>query len=236
MSTFTLRREDAWVLCDAPVPDRVARRGFGALLVATGCLPGGCKFALGASQELRVRAEWPACAESPERLAAIEVGFRAALGTLRGEHAIASTGRDELAPDVARLCDETGWSFEARADGMFATDLEVPGAYVPALVGPVAGGITVEAEIATRPEEDACWGALAQFLLRANGVFRMARAALQHERVVLDVALPPGATGEELAEALSAVAVTARRCAREAQLLATEPDLARLYFETCRSH
>jgi hypothetical protein len=224
MNGFTLRREDGWLLCDARATRALARRDPMSALIASGRLPGGCKLALVPARGLRVRAELPAGAESPERLAAIEAGFRAAAGArVHAAEPPLPAPRD----DLARLCEESGWRFETRGDGAVAVDLDVPGAYLPALAR--GGAAAVEAELAAAPEDEAGRRAVAGLLLRANGSFRLVRAALRDGRFVLEAPLPAGAQAADLEAALDALAVAARGCAREAQLLAAAPDLARDY-------
>jgi hypothetical protein len=210
-----LRREEGWLLYDAPVhagrPGACPGIDPERLLVWSGELSGGCKFAHAPERPLlRVRAELPAADPATERAAAVEAGFAAAaqrLGLANGAAAVAAErlglGPDleaaqhrnasyepaahTPAPDLATLCREAGWPFEERTDGSLSVDLGVRGIYLVATVEPRGAGIALEAELATLPAPPGpCRSALLLLLLRANGAFRMARAVLRMPHGTLD--------------------------------------------------
>jgi hypothetical protein len=228
----TKRHEAGWLLLDGPLPegakplpgqDDVAE----TLLGSSSELPFGFKVAACGPLGLRLRAERPEPL-SPDAAGSL-VGRRVPEG-----HATTSTS--ETTPiDLAGLCREAGWAFEARSDGALVVDLGVGGAYLPALVEARTSIIAVEASIVSPlPEAPECRAALAAFLLRANAAFRMMRAVLRERgdecEAVLEAPLPSDANASDLSRALGAVAVAARHCAIEARMLADDERIARAYL------
>ena len=241
MLTPTLRREEGWLSFAARIATPIAAacagdRGTGraALLECSGRLPGNCKLAGTADQELVVRAELPERFETPERVAAIELGFAAAAAHfgLGAEPPLRDAGLPFLAaPDLANLCAEAGWSFEQRDGGTLIVDLGVPGTYLAAQIAPGLESVSLTLEVVALPEADGLrrW-ALVEFLLRANGAFRMVRAVLAGSppQARLEVVLPLVPAAEELGAAIAALAVAARHCALAARFVAADEKIARL--------
>lgn len=239
------KREDGWLLFDAPLPKGVPMLrdievAASLLLGLNATLPAGCKFALVGAADLRVRAELPELADrdAPARGAAVEAGFVTAIQELRAGSTSKPSNReasnDASAPELANLCREAGWAFEERPDGTLVVDLGVPGAYVPALVEARTSGFAVEAIlIDALPASRARRVAIASLLLRANGAFRMARAVFRSveagSQAMLEASLPSDADAVEFGLALGAVAVAAQHCAVEARMLAEDDRLALAY-------
>jgi hypothetical protein len=214
------------------------------LLALSASLPPGCKYALLGTSELRVRAEQPEPAEpeSAGRMADLETGFAVAAGQLGGAVAVRPGGTgdstDVPVPDIATLCLESGWHFEQRSDGSLVIDLDVSGFYVSAVVEARVSGIAVEACIVPRLlDADVRRTAVATLLLRANAAFRMVRAVFrsvaEQSQALLEAPLPADASAAELSRALGAVAVAARHCSAEAQMLAADERLASAYMSHC---
>lgn len=234
MLTIELQRDDAWLRYGAMLPEPLAHDREG-LLVWSGTLPGGCKVACGPDAALRLQADLPASWECAERTAAIEAGFAAAAARL----GLDATPMQPAAvlpiaapPDLAARCAESGWPYVERPEGAFVTDLGVPDAYLPALIEARADGIALGAELAVVPAAGERRAALVALLLRVNGAFRLARAVLRgpEPRALLEVVLPRTSGAAELGEALAALAVAARGCAREAQLVAADETIARVFL------
>lgn len=240
MLTPTPRRDEGWLAYSAPLATPIAA-GFAsdraALLEWSAGLPGNCKLAGSADRETWLRAELPARFESRERIAEIELGFAAVPAHFDlGDVPPLREGELPLleAPDLASLCAEAGWPFEGREDGTLAVDLGVPGAYLPALIASRWDCVSIAQEIVALPEAPGIRReALVEFLLRANGAFRMVRAVIAGSppQARLEVLLPRGPSAEELGESLAALAVAARHCAREARLIAADEMIARLILE-----
>jgi hypothetical protein len=238
MNAPRIERRDGWLLFDEPAPAFAQRRDPGALLIGSGLLAANCKLASDDSGALHLRAELPASAESPARVAAIEVAFAAAARWLAGvplESLAAGVEACEAeAPDVAALCAEAGWPFDRREGGELAVDLGVSDAYYAAIVRARAERIHVECEIVSGvAPRGPCRDGLATLWLRANGAFRMMRAVFRRDAqsvsdsAWIEALLPLTATAEELRDALGALCVAARHGAREAQLLAGSEAFAR---------
>lgn len=236
MLTIELHREDGWLRYTATLPELPAHDRE-RLLAASAALPGNCKAACGPDASLHVQADLPSAWESAERRAAIEAGFAAAaarLGLGATPTQPAAVLPSAPAPDLAALCREVGWPCEERPDGAVSVDLAVPGAYLPALIEARDGCVALESEIVALPAAGTAQrAALVALLLRANGAFRLARAVLRgpEPRAFLEVALPRACGAAELAEALAALAVAARGCAREAHLVAADEAIARVFLE-----
>jgi len=149
-----------------------------------------------------------------------------------------SKGEDRAssdALDLAALCAAARWPFNARDDGTLAAPLEVNGAFQQATVAANADdGVLVWTSIlggdAVGP--GACRDALGLLLLRACGVFRMVRAAVEvaSDAARFEVVLGPRPTSEELARALSALSVAWRLAAREARVVSTDVGVAQAYL------
>ena len=151
--------------------------------------------------------------------------------SLRSDH-------DELplleVPDLASLCAEVGWPFEAREGGTVAVDLGIPGAYCPALIATRTDAVSIVLEIVALPEAPGIRRvALVEFLQRASRVFRIGRAVVAGSppQAHLEVVLPRVPDADELGESLAALAVAARHCAREARLIAADEAIARLFLK-----
>lgn len=236
MLTPRLRRDEGWLLYDAPVPSG-SSRCCEDLLAWSGALPGGCKFGAGASGAAVVLAEIPSGTAFAERCSAVESGFAVAAARLglAAEPALAARALPAAQPlDLGASCREAAWPFEERADGSLVVDLGVPGGYVPGLIAAKGADVVVEADLTELPEAGSVRRrALAALLLRVNAAFRMVRAVLAPggERAVLEARIPHQACAADLGVAISAVAVAARSCALEALLVAQDEDVARAFLE-----
>ncbi len=250
MTSPAIQRDRGWISFDVAVPADAPGLPGGEelasnLLALSAFLASGCKYALSEEPGLCVRAEWPEPGGplSKPRTASLEAGVAAAAHQLgvavSGAPVVVTPLPHEPAPDLAGLCRDAGWPFDERSDGTLVVDLGVNGAYVAATVAACDSGIAIEAELVSPlPEPGLCRTALAAFLLRANGAFRMARAVFRAgtsdggaERAVLEAPLPADTTAAELGDALGALAVVAQHCAIEAQLIAADERIARAYCD-----
>ncbi len=237
MSAPSQRRQDGWILFDAPVAGRP--RATDAcdwpLLERNARLTGGVKFArVPAATGLRLRAELPLETEGDleARVAAVLAGYTAAKRRSRGIDPPAPPTCD-VEPDLAALCREAGWAFAERSAGALAVDLEVPGGIHAARVACRAGEIALTVELFSAAELSPLQrAAVARLLLRAGGAFRMVRGAAGPEpgSARLETTVPADATAQELGEALGALAVATRGCAREAALLAADEAVGQAYL------
>ena len=256
-----ITRKKDWLLFDATLPGRglslaegrsAGRHDVGlsapALIASSASLSAGCKYALVGASELHLRSEAPAPNEpdQPSHIAAVQKAFAEADAATKinappNPHSIPdrSSDQSQTSPqDLTILCSEAGWLFEERSKDALVIDLGASGAYVPALLEARTSGISVEVNLVERPTAiGPRLTALAVFLLRLNGAFRMSRAVFREEhgesRAVLEASLRPDATPRELDLALGAIAVAARQCAAEARWLARDIRLARAFLNRC---
>lgn len=151
--------------------------------------------------------------------------------------------------ELARMCDEAGWSCHERAGGRVAVPLDVSGLFCEAIVSPhESGGLRVEYTLDGGERSRVASAASSLFLLRANRVYRMARLSMTYSpasartvdsgevagglsgvRFVWDVVLPGPAGPADLNAALSALSVACRGTVRELQVLAGD-QVAREYL------
>ncbi len=235
MLTIDVRCEEGWLVHEALLPEAIDLRRED-LLAWSAALPAGCKFAARAGSAPRLRAETVAGCESAERAVAVEAGFAAAaahLGLAARSAPPALAHADCPAPDLAAACRGAGWPFEERTTGALAVDLGVPGEYLPALVEVRDAAVVVAAELVRLPGGGACREAVSSLLLGVNDAFRMVRAVLRGPEPIafLEAWVPAASSDAEICEAVAAVAVAARCCAREVRLMAEEEPLARAFLE-----
>ena len=242
MSEPRIDRREGWLLFDAATASVAHRRDPGALLCGAARLVTPCKLAVGARGTLRVRAELRADAASPARVAAVEREFAAVADWLAGG---ALTVPDALAsdpgapvPDLAALCADEGWPFDARAGGELAVDLGVRDAYFAARFSTHADRIELACEIVPAiAARGPCREAVAVLALAANAAFRMVRVVWRGDALPgawIEVPLPRDASDDELRHALRALGVAARHFAREARALAAHEPLARAFLSQRR--
>ncbi len=129
---------------------------------------------------------------------------------------------------LASLCGEAGWAGFDRSGGRVAAPLETPGDAGEALVeaGP-DGSVRAWTHLGELPDAPtAVREALVDLLLRVGSVVRPVRAvAAEHDGAPglgFEVLLPPPASGEALGDALAALSIARRLCAREARALNNE--------------
>ena len=141
------------------------------------------------------------------------------------------------AVELAAQCRESGWTFAERS-GKLVVDLEVPDAFQQAAVEPKAQrGVAVSVDVTASGEPLAmpCQEALALLLLRACGVVRMVRAAVEDvgsgTAARFEVLFSDTPCSAELAHAFSALSVACRIAGREAAILQHDEIVARAYLK-----
>jgi len=169
-------------------------------------------------------------------------------------HAMTRAQATDPAPPEARLsalCAEAGWPCSPRAHGSVVIELPVAGAFCQAVLAsaPRVGAdqgvhlhevvegdgsvvrvaCTLEAETGSSTTTKR---AVELLMLRTNGSVRMVRGNLIDDRPVLECWLGVEPTASELAQALCAMTMAARCCAREADALLRSPMLASTYLAT----
>jgi hypothetical protein len=240
------RVRDGWLALQAPLdavspptPDRLWE-----LLASNATLGGGVRFALGGRHGTSARAELPLDDEVDLGRRIIEScgGLKAASDLLRGTpETPVQRAAGELAPEALReLCRQSGWPVVERDPARFAVDLDVPDAFVQALVVPRAdGSLSVVTPLLAegQPAEPApiCRQAVGLLLLRVCGVIRMARgAAERHEgtpQARFEVVFESAPCAAELAHAFAALSIACRVASREAAVLWGSERIARAYVE-----
>jgi hypothetical protein len=207
-------------------------------------LAGGAKFALRQNQHaVQVRAEVPLDDEVDivRRIGQACAGIKPGAARIRGLAAHGDTPMRANAPvpavDVAALCRATPWPFAVREPHVAAADLQVPGTFRQAVVSTRPDGkIAASVDLSSHPtaaSSPVCRAALAHFLLRANGLVRMARAAAAGETPRFEVVFADAPSPAELGHGLAALSVACRIAAREAEVLAQDEVVARAYLTTC---
>jgi hypothetical protein len=142
--------------------------------------------------------------------------------------------------DLASLCDEAGWPPSSRAFGHVRVAIDVPGQFLQAEVGhDDEGNIRVQVPMAEWSEDTspACASAVALLQLRVCAAVRSARARVSifdsQSLGLLEVGLDSDPSPGDLGHALSALSVACRMCAREAEALAGDENLAQTYLRIC---
>jgi hypothetical protein len=230
------RIEDPWLVMEAPLGAK-NRAPAGPernwdLVRWNARLPGGAKFVLPpGSRTPRVRAEVLADQNpdlEPQIHGAVE-GIRAAhrrIACDQIEQQDAGPGprpADEPRPcDLEGICRDAGWELVRRPSGRMAVALDAPGAVHQAILDLRKDGrLAVSVEIAALPSPAAATRqAVGLMLLRASGLVRMARGAVEETdgrtearfEVVFDV---PPAAAQTVHDALAALSVACRTCGRQ---------------------
>jgi len=219
---------------------------FWDLLQWNGKLPGGAKFALGGCGPLiQVRAEIPLIENMDlnARMRQACAGFTTAWSQLQGDFDGAvrnePVGSAELTGDLARLCQETGWSCIEQSAGPIKIDLETPNEFYQARIERRLSQIHVQVEIAAAESISAlCRQSLALFLLATSSHLRMARPVVETDGRVLarlEVAFDRSPSGQEISHALAALSVGCQLAGRESVALLQDEELAREYLSLWRA-
>lgn len=191
------------------------------LLLLTGELHGGVKAALDPDSQrpYRLRAELPLCEDMDvsERIADRLLGFE-----------IKPTPDGEpFTCDLESLIAEAGWECDKDHKGNVKVRLETPGELAQATVAQDNEALRAVVTLPV-PEQQAGLVrlALGVWLLTANGVLRMARAAAEEEdgctAVGIEIAFGTPPSPGELAHAFSALSVACRLCLAEAAVFEDE--------------
>lgn len=189
---------------------------------------------------------------------ALLVCASAGLTTRHGPRSL--TQADDVAPPVqdsidvasleaAKLVAKAGWNYIERSAAEGVVDLQVPGEFRQAELTVRADGIHLAVylsqanatETANEGVNDAVTSqALAGFLLRAGSWVRAVRPALgvpiddnsenKSPRPCFELIVAPPVTADNLGHGLAALAVAARWCLAEAEILQRNPSLAKAYL------
>lgn len=221
--------EDEWlVMRSGAMTWPSTQDGQWSLLELNGRLSGPAKVALlpGQAGE-RLRAEISLADEVDVAARVFETceGFNTILRACHGRREKGGRAASEAghaAPDLAGLCAEAGWPFAQRGEGKVAVELETGrGFFQAVLEGSSSGGVRARVELLPCSSLDNDpRRALAQLLLTASGVVRMARAVLisasPEPSAGFEVSFGSSPRPTELADALSALSVACAMCGREA--------------------
>jgi hypothetical protein len=247
---------DEWLVLDAAVTDRIARREMWDLLRMNSMVEGPGKFVLMPdNRSVRLRADIPLIddeygendreGESDDnlalRLSEACAGLKEAFRNFRGqknEHAIPqarSEDAEESSGQVLhRLCSDAGWSFTERSAGKLAVDLDARGGFYQALIEQRNGGAYVSVEVALCDALGATSRqAMSVLLLKTGALVRLARPSIEENetqiaaRFEVRFATRPGAV--ELGHALSSLSVACSLCGREVWAIKDE-GIARAYL------
>ena len=234
---------DDWLLFRADAGTSAALHADMAweLLGWNAALSGNAKFAIAPhGSAICLCAELPLddVANVPRRVQQACAGLKEATALLHGSPSCAGTSSEIVAAadlDPPALCRATPWTGIEREPGVVVIDLHVPGALRQAVVSTRPGGrIAASVDLNSGPADalsPACRMALASFLLRTNGVVRMARAVAAGETPRLEIVFADTADPIELAHGLATLSVACRVAAREAEVLARDDHLARAYLD-----
>jgi hypothetical protein len=260
------REDEGWVIVEAPLA--IAPRSVSAwtLLEANHRLPGLAKIILRSDGRPVLRADVPRAFETDPHpmLERARSGFEVARDLLAGDSMNAGDvdhdasterttplqgGDDAGAIGLGELCEEAGWSFNARASGL-VVDLEVPGReFYQAFACRVPDrGVHVAVEVARgRHLSRVRRLAAGDLMLAAGRALRLARPAVVTERdvasggaaegevdavatIVFEAWLEPSTSAFEFDHALSSLSAAARLCGREVKVLVRDEELAGTYL------
>lgn len=208
---------------------------------------GGAKFALSAGGEMVARAELPLDdGDAADGIDEVRAGLADLVQRWRSRApgpAAAHSPPAAVAADVGALCRGCDWPAREVGDGRWLCELDTRDASAQATVERLGSGVRVACDL---PPVDAeidplCRRALADFLLRAAAMLRLARPlagdargvgrAMRAETVLgFEVTLDTGCTPARLGHALSALTLAYRLCSREAAVLARDAATARAYL------
>jgi hypothetical protein len=202
-------------------------------LRANRTLRGGVKLALGSSDcDLHLRADLPVVDEKRLRnsFERAVIGFQCEATALGEHNAPPESGARssvETSPDgLKELLSEASWPYTQRGANDFSAELEAESARRACLR---TNERDLEANVElfrSRTPTNAVQRALATFLLSASGALCMVRAYSQpvegEELYGLQVSLAKAPAPEEVQDALGALSIAYRMCAREANVLLTD--------------
>lgn len=150
-----------------------------------------------------------------------------------------AAGHDGLAPacsvdDLERFCVDAGFAVSTRRETLLAVDLGLDDGAARARVACERGGVRawVEIDALRSAPSPACARALATFLLAASVGVRMVRPFATHALAVagFEARLGPAPCARLVAHALEALRVAAQLAAREAAVLARDPEIATTFL------
>ena len=213
----------------------VIRKSADALeraLLGNGALAGGVRLALdGASGALHLRTDILLLDETQ----LLDRFHRALDGFHHGAHLLKSLDSDSCsspsetrhaaAPGIslAELLSETKWTTTERGPNDYSVELDAASA-PPATIKLTENGVVASVELVrSKATAETTRQALAVFLLTTSSVLRMARAyAVKTDEQMsfgFQVGLPHAPAAEEIDDALAALSVAYRNCARETSVL-----------------
>ena len=245
--SITPRYDDEWVMLVAPLGLQEAPLTPWDALLLNAKSAGQAKLVLpSGGGAIEIRAELPASDEP--RLAdrvrracreMQQLGAMAAGADAAGEAGTSSRQSSEegLAPegsDLAAIAAEGGWNSIPRSNGRLAFDLETPGQFQQAVIGPHGGDLRALATLAVvRGLSARSRRASAELLLAVAGIVRLVRAGAVEDQdeatLFFEVSLCGAPTAGDVDEALSALAVGCRMAGREVKALA-DAEVARTYL------
>jgi hypothetical protein len=210
---------------------------------ATLALPGSVKWALDHALNPTLQAEVPlrSFAETEEAQEAAARALEAAVLSVIS-HA-APVGAPDSGPaaepclsaaGLVSLCQEANWQAVPRDNGSVRVTLDVPAALASADISATPSAIRLWTEICDPHQfSDVQRRALAVMLLRANAFLRWVRGGFFPGTGLgvagFEISIPAPATAATVAEALGALSVASRVCAREAATLA-DRQIAELFL------
>jgi hypothetical protein len=233
----SLLQLDAWLgegflhLATAPLPR--GAHGLERALRANRFLPGGVRLALdAASRNLHLRCDLPA-AEEGQLSRAMEHavdGFHSGLVQMNAadSHPAAAppVHEDSFPAGLRDVLHEISWPCTQRSASDFSVELDADAA-PPAILAARGGRIEAAVELVRSNVTARAVGlAMAVFMLTANSALSFCRACSEpgqdQEIYQLRSFLSASSTAEEIEDALAALSVAFRACAREANFLLIE--------------
>lgn len=233
-----------WLLFDTSLPAHVSRTldWRWKALAANQLFAGGVKLCtVDGERTLRLRAELPLLEDAPvaSRVRHVCAGIAAATAWLTSRTAdarpapIAADHFEASDLDLPELCRETQWPLTVREPNTVMVQLDVPGTFQRAMVDTQTGrGVVVFTPILSEaPRAPVCEAAVARLLLAATGAVRMVRAVagVSPASVGFEVVFAHIPTAEELVHTFAALSVAWSCAGREAEVLARDERIARLY-------
>jgi len=203
------------------------------LLQRNATLPGFAKFALAPGGSLQLRAELPLLedADLAEQIRATCAGFEAACAFYDFSEPASAPEPPVEKLHLKDLCTAAGWPFIERGPDKLLIELETPGQFWQAVLVRAGCGVHLSCELGpvVSPAAESR-DAIAQFLLSASGVLRLARAAVSVGAARLEVAFVAPPRAAEISSALESLSVGVQLCGEELKTL-QDPAIARRFLE-----
>ena len=239
--------EERWLELDASGPHDASCVESGPDLLERGAhLAGLARIVLAAGPDLpRMRADLPLDLDDAALaplLRATVMGLASAQvldGTSPSSLEACANGHDGPAPacsvdDLERFCADAGFAVPTRRETLLAVDLGLDDVAARARVACEPRGVRawVEFDALRSAPSPLCARALATFLLAASAGVRVVRPFATHAAAVagFEARLGPAPCARLVAHALAALRVAAALAAREAAVLARDPEIATTFL------